>query len=228
MLDPGTLRRTTARLLGRSRDPANAAAMAAYMKTTMPFYGVRKRDLVPILARVVEEFPASSRQEYEIAVRALWELPHREERYLAIGYARHFGEFIDADGIALYEFMIVDGAWWDLVDEVAIHLVGGLLEDPAAARRVRSWIVHEDLWLRRSAIICQTQRKRETDTDLLYDACLANLQDGDFFIRKAIGWALRAYSRSDPEWVGEFVERHGSSMSGVSLREARKHLPSSS
>lgn len=202
--------------------------MAAYMKTTVPFHGVRKGDLAPILARIVADHPPSDREEYEIAVRALWHMPHREERYLAIGYARHFAEYIDPESLALYEFMIVDGGWWDLVDETAIHLVGPLLEEPAAARRIREWITAEDLWLRRSAIICQTQRKHDTDTALLAEACLSNLQATDFFIRKAIGWALRAYSRSDPGWVNEFVRLHRGEMSGVSLREATKYLPSSS
>ena len=121
---------------------------------------------------------------------------------------------------------MVTGAWWDHVDEVASHLVGGVL----AGHRVevtpvmRAWAVDDDLWVRRTAVLCQLNHKADTDTDLLHDVIEANLDDRSFWLRKAIGWALREYSRTDPDWVRAEVDQLGDRLSGLSRREATRHL----
>ena len=114
----------------------------------------------------------------------------------------------------------------DLVDEAAIKLVGrSLSKDPERVTPVvEAWIDDDDLWLRRTAIICQVGRKADVDQPLLARSCGRNLADTDFFIRKAIGWALRDHAREDPEWVAAFCEANRSEMSGLSYREATKHL----
>lgn len=200
--------------------------MAAYMKTDMPFYGVQKAGRTPIMGRLGREFPPADHDEYHDAVLCLWQLPHREEKYLAIGYARSFDAFIDAESMPLYEQIITEGAWWDFVDEVASHLVGRVLLKERALTEpgIRSWISGDDMWLRRTAIICQLKHKRDTDKALLDDACTANLTDREFFIRKAIGWSLREYARTDPDWVRSYVSRHRTELSALSYREATKHL----
>jgi len=207
-------------------DPAKAGPMAAYMKTDMPFYGVQKAGRTPIMRRLKREFSPQDRAEYGEAVFALWRLPHREEKYLALSYARAFDEFIVFGSMPLYEQMVTEGAWWDLVDEVASWLVGRVLlkERNRTEPVVRSWIPSGDMWLKRTSIICQLKHKADTDTSLLADACTANLPDGEFFIRKAIGWALREYAKTDPDWVRGFVADHRAEMSGLSCREATKHL----
>lgn len=207
-------------------DPVKAGPMAAYMKTDMPFYGVQKAQRTPVLRSLRKSFPPHSLQEYESNVRALWVLPHREEKYLAIGYARSFKGYVTPDSIPLYRDLVVEGAWWDFVDEVASHLIGKvLLEDRSAVGPVvRSWIEADDLWLRRVSIISQLTHKGATDTDLLHDACVANLADREFFIRKAIGWSLREYAKTNPEWVRAFVAENESEMAPLSVREAMKHL----
>jgi 3-methyladenine DNA glycosylase AlkD len=212
--------------LAAAGDRTRAAGMAAYLKTDMPVYGVRKPDIVPITRSLVATHPPADAGSYVDVVRSLWRRPHREVKYVAIGYARGFPQFIAIDALALYEELIVDGAWWDLVDEVAIHLVGVVLEDdrPAVTPLVRAWVDSPDLWLRRTSIICQVGRRAAVDTGLLADACRRNLDDRDFFIRKAIGWALRDLSRTDPTWVRSFVTDHREAMSGLSLREATKYL----
>ena len=200
--------------------------MAAYMKTDMPFYGVQKAGRTPIVRALVRTFPPEDRGEYEACVRALWYLDHREEKYLALGYARAFEAHIDAAAIPLYRELIVTGAWWDLVDETAIKLVGVALrkDHRRLSSIVRRWSGDDDLWLRRTAIICQVGSKGEVDTELLADACIANMGDREFFIRKAIGWALRDHARSDAEWVRAFVDEHRDRLSPLSVREASKHL----
>jgi len=126
----------------------------------------------------------------------------------------------------LWRHLIVTGAWWDVVDDVATHLVREVRVGAPEVEglRLREWADSEDLWLRRSAIICQVGLKRGVDRGLLTDAIEPNLGDGDFFIRKAIGWALRDHARVAPDWVRSFVDRHGGDLSGLSRREALKHL----
>jgi 3-methyladenine DNA glycosylase AlkD len=225
-MDSYTLVEVTQEYLRSVADPDKAGPMAAYMKTDMPFYGVQKAGRVSILRTLIREFPPLDRADYEEAVLTLWNLPHREEKYLAIGYARSFDEFIGIDTMSMYQHLIADGAWWDFVDEVATQLVGqALLKNRlGVVPIIRSWILDDDMWLRRTSIICQLKHKADTDTQLLDDACTANLADTAFFIRKAIGWSLREQAKTDPGWVGAYVAEHREEMSGLSVREATKHL----
>lgn len=200
--------------------------MAAYMKTTMPFYGVPKPGRQPVLRALVRRFPPAGVVEYREAVGALWALPHREEKYLAIGYARAFGDHVTFDQLALYRSMITEGAWWDFVDEIAGHLIGRLVADERPRMRpvLEEWIEHEDMWLRRTALICQLRHREETDAVMLFDFCRRRAHEKEFFVRKAIGWALREFAKSDPRAVKAFLDEMGDSLSGLSRREASRYL----
>jgi 3-methyladenine DNA glycosylase AlkD len=226
-MDTVTLVKITQDRLEVAADPEKAGPMAAYMRTEMPFYGVQKAGRTPILRSLEREHPPDDATEYKDAVRALWNLPHREEKYVAIAYARAFREYIEPEAMHLYQSMVIEGAWWDFVDEIATHLIGGVLakERSRVESVIRSWILDDDMWLRRTSIICQLKHKADTDTQLLEDACTENLGDPDFFIRKAIGWALREYAKTDPDWVLVFVAAHREELSPLSRREATKHLP---
>ncbi|MFP3916043.1 MAG: DNA alkylation repair protein [Actinomycetota bacterium] len=225
-METGGITRLAAERLSELADPEAARQMAAYMKTDMPFYGVKKPDRVPVLRRLAAEFPPANASDYRRKVGALWERPHREEKYLAIGYARRFGDHIDLPQLGLYRRMVVEGAWWDLVDEVAAHLVGKLVAEHRRQMRpvLEGWIDDDDLWLRRTAILCQLRHKEATDAAILFDFCRRRAHEKEFFIRKAIGWALREYARTDPEAVRQFVEDAGGELSGLSRREATRHL----
>ena len=157
---------------------------------------------------------------------ALWRLPHREEKYLALGVARHFHEFVVPEELPLYRGLIVEGAWWDLVDEVATHLICDLVvgHPEAVWPTVDTWIDDDDMWLRRTAIICQVGAKEDTDAARLFRFCEARAFETEFFIRKAIGWALRQHARVDPDAVARFVIEHRDQLSGLSYREATKHI----
>lgn len=207
-------------------NPDKAREMQAYMKTEMPFYGVQKAGRAPIIRRIREEFRPHDRDEYEALVLALWNLPHREEKYLAQGVATSFPEFIVPDSLPLYEMFIVDGAWWDFVDETATHTIRELvLEFPEEVWPiVDRWNDAEDMWLRRASIICQIGAKERTDRDRLFAFCAARMHEVEFFIRKAIGWALREYAKTDPDAVARFVLEHREMLSGLSYREATKHI----
>jgi 3-methyladenine DNA glycosylase AlkD len=206
--------------------PDKAAGMQAYLKTDMPFYGVQTPARTAILRKVVTRFPLDSPEDYVDAVAALWEQPHREEKYLAIGLAAHHRQFVTLDAVPLYERIIVEGAWWDFVDTVASDLIGQVLLDsrPEMSAVLDRWIDDHDLWRRRTAIIAQLKHKEQTDEERLFRYCLARSWEKEFFIRKAIGWALRQYARVAPDAVREFVLAHRDAWSGLTFREATKHL----
>src|SRR5262245_9050281 len=145
--------------------PRNAKLMAAYMKTDMPFHGINKPDRLPIDREAVATFPLRTRREYRDAVMALWNQPFREEKYSAIFLAKAHPQFITAASLPLYRRMIIDGAWWDLVDDIAARLVGRIVLDNGepAQRKMDAWIEDQNLWIRRSAIICRLSHKEETD-----------------------------------------------------------------
>jgi 3-methyladenine DNA glycosylase AlkD len=207
-------------------NPEKAEGMQAYMKTDMPFYGVQKSGRVKILGHLKKNFSPADRDEYEELVTALWELPHREEKYLAQGVATTHRRFIVPESLPLYRRFIVEGAWWDFVDEAATHMVRELvISYPEKTWPiVDTWIEDEDMWQRRAAIICQVGAKEHTDPDRLFGFCEARMHENEFFIRKAIGWALREYAKTDPEAVAGFVERNRHELSGLSYREATKHI----
>lgn len=121
--------------------------------------------------------------------------------------------------------MITVGAWWDLVDEIAVKRLGPIWRTPPEALEptLLACAVDDDVWLRRSAIICQVGAKDATDTGLLTASVMPNMASKEFFLRKGIGWALREYAKTDPEWVRTFVDTHDD-LSSLSRREATKHL----
>lgn len=201
------------------------------MKSQMPFRGItapQLRSLLrPILADAAREI--SERREWEEAVRELWDgATHREERYAATALTGHraFRGWQDPDTLPLYRHLVVTGAWWDHVDEVAANRIGPILlsHKEEVTPQVEQWIEDEDLWLRRTAILCQLTFKERTDLGLLRAAIEPNLEDPSFWIRKAIGWALRQYARTDPDWVRATVAEYDGRLSGLSRREALKHL----
>jgi 3-methyladenine DNA glycosylase AlkD len=216
--------------LAAAADPANAAAMQSYMKSAMPCRGVRAPERRRVVRTVLADIgEPAERATWESAVIDLWdEAAYREERYVAVDLCAHRSprRWQTADRVPMYDRMVVSGAWWDLVDAIAISLLGPILRrDPTGVEPiVRSWIGDPDGWRRRTAIIVQNGARAATDTVLLDDAVVANLTDRDVFIRKAIGWALREHARTDPGWVRTFVDRHAADLSSLSRREATKHL----
>ena len=217
--------------LASAGDPERARAQQAYMKCAMPFRGITSPELKALLRPVLAD-PAlriDDRAAWEAAVRELWDgATHREDRYAATALTGHraYRAWQDADTLPLSRHLVVTGGWWDLVDEVAANRVGPILVShrEIATPVVRSWATDQDLWLRRTSVICQLTARERTDVDLLATAIEANLDDRSFWLRKAIGWALRQYARTDPDWVRDRVAEWDGRLSGLSRREATKHL----
>ena len=203
------------------------------MKSALPYHGLTSPELRAMLRPLLLEHRFEDRALWEATARRLWdEASHREERYAALGLLRHpaYSDWVDVDLLPLLEHLVRTGAWWDFVDEVAAHLVGRvLLDDRVTVTPVMTaWATDEHLWIRRTAMLCQLRHRARTDTGLLAHALVVNLDDTElgkeFFIRKALGWALREYARTDAAWVLDFVGTHADRMSGLSRREALKHL----
>jgi 3-methyladenine DNA glycosylase AlkD len=210
-------------------DPTKAPAMQAYMKSKLPYFGVTAPLQNRLFRSVFATHPLASFEQWYDTILTLWhEAEHREERYAAAALCgdRRYRTYQTLDALPLYEELIVTGAWWDLVDGLASHQVGGLLRSYPEVMRgtMLAWSRDPDIWKRRTAILCQLGFKSFTDEKLLFDCILANVGDRQFFIRKGIGWALREYAKTDPEAVRRFLGEHRSELSPLSLREAEKHL----
>jgi len=210
-------------------DADNAAQMDAYMKLEARGDAVRFKGMHAPLRKALHkelktQFKPTSAADRQRQVEALWALPFREARLLAIDVAMASKKHITLDQLPLYERMVREGSWWDLVDGVAIHLVGGLLRThrQKMTEVVRGYIDDDHLWMRRTALLSQCRHKDATDDVLLFELCLRCAGETDFFMRKAIGWALREYSRTAPAAVWAFVDAHSDVLSPLSQREAQK------
>jgi 3-methyladenine DNA glycosylase AlkD len=215
--------------LGEVADPARAPAMQAYMKSSLPYHGVPTPMLRTVCKQVFADVDLPSAEVWRDNVLALWRgAAFREERYAAINLSgiRRAAPFQTLDALPMYEEMIVTGAWWDYVDAIASRRIGLLLRRcPDEMKRIiLAWSRSDDLWKRRTSIICQLSFKRETDLGLLYACIEPALSSREFFLRKAIGWALRQYAWTDPDEVRRYVATHEGRLSPLSKREALKNV----
>lgn len=193
--------------LRAAADPRKAPGMQAYLKSEMPMLGVQK----PV--RTANLRPFLKQGTWDDALELWDQAEYREERYAALAVLRAREQQLPEEVLV---HLVVTGAWWDLVDEIATKLL-----DPDAVD-VRAWAVADDIWMRRAAIICQVGSKAQTDPVLLAEVIEPNLPDRRFWITKAIGWALRDFAYTDGPWVREFVATH--ELAPLSRREAMKHL----
>ena len=216
------------RSLAHNANPEKADGMRAYMKSEMPFHGVQKPLRRQLFREALEAHPIAEKGAWSDAVLDLWRnAAYREERYMALELAgaKQYLPFRELDTLSMFEEMVVTGAWWDFVDEVATHRLREILErfPEDMSRLMRLWSHDANMWKRRSAIICQVGRKDQTEVVLLFDCIDPNLSHPDFFIRKGIGWALRDLAWTDLETVESYVSRNEARLSPLSRREALKN-----
>lgn len=219
------VRREVSRLGDRQR----AAAQQAYMKSEMPYRGVPMPLLRATCRKLFAELTFPTRAEWNDSVLSLWRgAKFREERYAAVELTGHklAKPYQTPAAMPLYEEIIVTGAWWDYVDVVAGARVGPILRDYRAPmkKKMLAWSRSPNMWKRRTSILCQLGFKKETDLDLLYACIEPSLDSKEFFLRKAIGWALRQYAWTDPAEVKRYVNRNRARLSSLSIREALKNI----
>jgi 3-methyladenine DNA glycosylase AlkD len=215
--------------LGRIADARKAPFMQAYMKSAMPYHGVSAPSLRASCKKIFSQVELVSRADWRAKVLELWRgAKYREERYAAVMLTgdKRAAAFQTPAAMALYEEIIVTGAWWDYVDDVASNRVGPILREYQIPmkKKMLAWSTSPNLWKRRTSIICQLGFKQRTDLGLLYACIEPSLGSKEFFLRKAIGWALRQYAWTDAAEVKRYVRRKGDRLSGLSYREALKNV----
>ena len=204
-------------------DPERAKAMAAYMRNQFPFLGVPSPKLK--LALRAAEPGRLAQAELTAVARRLWRLSEREYQYAACALLNRFVHGCGPDFIDVAHDLIVAKSWWDTVDTLASHTVGTLVhKHPQLVTRMDEWIGSDNIWLARTAILYQLRYKEATDVDRLFRYTLIKANHPDFFMRKAIGWALRQYAWVAPETVRAFVLANEAKFSGLTRREALKNL----
>lgn len=208
------------------RDPTRAAAMAAYMKDLFPFLGLPSPERVALsrpLLKAAKPY-ADAPFLHQVAL-SLWELPEREYQYAAIELLALYPKQATSATLKVVEHLITHKSWWDSIDPLASKVLGRMIgRFPGWLEVMDEWSTHSNFWLRRTAILYQRGYRDHTDAQRLFRYCLANASDREFFIRKAIGWALREYSKVNPEAVRSFIGQHQNQLSPLSIREGSKYI----
>ncbi|MEU9052386.1 DNA alkylation repair protein [Streptomyces sp. NPDC048384] len=206
-------------------DPARAAGAQAYMKDVAPFLGIPTPERRALSRAVLKGTPRPDEADCTAIALRCWELPEREYHYFAVDYLRRHVGRCSSGFLPVTRHLITTVSWWDTVDALAAHVVGGLVAaDPKLTADMDAWIVDDDLWVARTALLHQLRYKDHTDTRRLFAYCLRQSGHTDFFIRKAIGWCLREYAKTDPEAVREFLARERGRFAPLSVREALKNI----
>lgn len=212
-------------LFEAARDRKRAEAMSRYMRDGFAFYGIQAPAQREIARDATSGMSAPTSSELRAVALSCWKRHEREWQYFACGYLRRHISVASPSFLPTLRRLITTKSWWDTVDSLAGRSVGPLvLSSPKLAREMDVWIESENFWIARSALLHQLFFRSATDADRLFSYCLRRAGDTEFFIRKAIGWALREYSKTDERAVRRFVREHASDLSGLSKREALKWL----
>ncbi len=206
--------------LPAAADPAKAAPMAAYMKNLFPFLGLTAPERRAAARAALAGLPAPDAAELAAVARGSWALAEREYQLFACDYLIRYADRAD---LGLLRELVTTRSWWDTVDPLATRVVGPVVARDGAQHQMDRWARDDDRWLVRAAILHQLHHGARTDTGRLFGYCTAQARHPDFFVRKAIGWALRQYARTDPEAVRGYLAAHPE-LSPLSRREASKHL----
>ncbi len=212
-------------LLEPHANPAQAVLMAAYMKNQFAFLGLPRTVYQPLVRPLLAGFRPYATEDILLDIAAhLWQLPQREYQYVAGDLLDRYRRQLTPASLPALRELLITKSWWDSVDQLTGRVIGPLvLAHPALRRDMDRWSRHRNFWLRRAAIIHQLSHGPYTDADRLFDYCRRNAADPEFFIRKAIGWALRQYARQNPAAVRAFLAATPD-LSSLSRREALKHL----
>jgi 3-methyladenine DNA glycosylase AlkD len=212
------------KLFEEHRNEKQAGPMEEYMKRHFPFLGIKSPLRKELEKRFFNETEILKQPFDQNFIVELWGEKEREYQYTALTYIEKSLKKLQKEDVALMEFLITTKSWWDTVDAIAAKPVGKIAEKFSEVREenIDSWAVHENLWLRRTAILFQLKYKQKTDENLLYRYIRQNADSKEFFIQKAIGWVLREYSKTHPESVKQFISE--TQLAPLSVREGSKYL----
>lgn len=211
-------------MLEAHADPEQAAPMAKYMRGQFPFLGIKTPRRKKLFKEFLKEHGQSDVAEIDQVLRELWQLPEREYQYCGVSLLRRMQKKLPPEFVTTLKHLIVTKSWWDTVDALAAHPVGTHFARYPQVREATlpRWRAADNFWLRRTTLLFQLNYKDETDRDLLFALCRENANSDEFFIQKAIGWALRQYSKTNATAVIAFVEE--TPLPVLSQREALKWL----
>jgi len=208
----------------KNADPSQAPAMKKYMRDQFEYLGIKSPKFKELMKEFLAENGKPPIKELDIILRELWSLPQREFQYVATSLLGRCENELPAGFIKTLEYLIITKSWWDTVDTISGGTLGIHFQrfPDVREKTLAKWRKSDNFWLRRACILFQLGYKKETDFDLLCDIIRENLGSKEFFINKAIGWALRQYAWTDPKAVKKFVK--ATPLHPLSRREAMKHL----
>ena len=205
------------------KNEEQAQKMSKYMLNKFEYIGIKTPERREIFKNFFKEYKNKEKIDWEF-VNKCWENKYREFQYVAADYLKNMKDKLTIDDIPKLKRLILKKSWWDTIDNLDMTIGALALKDSNVNKILLEWSLDENIWLRRIAIDHQLLRKEKTNTELLEKILKNNLGQAEFFINKAIGWALRDYSKISPEWVKNFIEENKENMAKLSIKEASKYL----
>ena len=205
------------------KNEEQAQKMSKYMLNKFEYIGIKTPERRKIFKNFFKEYKNEEKIDWEF-VNKCWENKYREFQYVAADYLKNMKDKLTIDDIPKFKQLILKKSWWDTIDNLDMTIGALALKDSNVNKILLEWSLDENIWLRRIAIDHQLLRKEKTDTELLEKVLENNLGQAEIFINKSIGWALRDYSKTNPEWVKNFIEKNKENMAKLSIKEASKYL----
>ena len=207
------------------KNEKEAVFMAKYMKNNFEFLGIHSKERKEAEKKVFKTIPKEQNEfiDFDFTDKC-YDNKYREFQYAAVDYLILKKKYLNKSNIVKLKEYALTKSWWDSID-VLDRIIGDIaLRDESVNNILLEWSLSDNIWLRRIAIDHQLLRKDKTNTELLEKIIINNLNNKEFFINKAIGWSLRDYSKTNPDWVRDFIKRHKENMANLSIREASKYL----
>ena len=205
------------------KNEEQAQRMSKYMLNKFEYIGIKTPERRKIFKNFFSEYKNEEKIDWEF-VNKCWENKYREFQYVAADYLKNMKDKLTIDDIPKLKQLVLEKSWWDTIDNLDMTIGALALKDSNVNKILLEWSLDENIWLRRIAIDHQLLRKEKTNTELLEKVLENNLGQAEFFINKSIGWALRDYSKTNPEWVKNFIEENKEKMAKLSIKEASKYL----
>jgi 3-methyladenine DNA glycosylase AlkD len=215
-------------LLAEHADIEKAQPMSKYMRFLFPYFGIKSPERTELVKSYFKEHGLPPLTELEVVVKELWNAAERETHYAALDMLENSLRKLDSTHLLLMEYLITHQSWWDSVDTIATRLVGEILKKhpQAIAEYSEKWINSSNMWLQRVAILFQLKYGAKTNTTMLFGNITRSASSKEFFIQKGIGWALREYSKTNPQMVIDFIAQ--TNLAPLSKREGLKWVKRSS
>ena len=206
-----------------NRNELLAESMSKYMQDKFRFLGIRGATRTEIYKKYFPDARKTKIIDWDF-VESCWNKEEREFQYVVVYYLKAMQKFLKREDISRLKYLIVTKSWWDTVDLLAKVIGSLVIRIEGYDQIMLEWSKDSNIWLKRVAILYQLSLKEKVDKQILERILVDNLGDSEFFINKAIGWALRDYSKYNPEWVREFIKKNKDNMANLSIREASKYI----